>query len=81
MTQQIAVKTNLDNIQKSALKELGNFIVEAMSDIIGALISISREGRNLSGITNQIKTDEGQQVSLNYFTNTFKETNCSLKLQ
>ncbi len=57
MAQQIAIKSNLENIQKSALKELGNFIVEMMSSMIGELVQISREQRNLSGITNPIKSE------------------------
>jgi hypothetical protein len=63
MAQQIAIKSNLENIQKSALKELGNFIIEMMSNILGDLITISREQRNLSGITNLLKSELGQQVS------------------
>jgi len=59
MAQRIAIKSNLENIQKSALKELGNFIVECMTTIIGDLVQISRDQRNLSGITNLLKSEQG----------------------
>lgn len=38
MAQQIAIKSNLENIQKSALKELGAFLIDMMTTMISDLI-------------------------------------------
>ena len=55
----IAVKADLESLTKSALKDLGEGLIEVFHDILAELIQISRHGRNMNAIANQRKTEEG----------------------
>lgn len=57
----IAVKADLESLTKSALKDLGEGLIEVFHDILAELIQISRQGRNMNAITNQRLTEEGEE--------------------
>ena len=57
----IAVKADLESLTKSALKDLGEGLVEVFHDILAELIQISRQGRHMNAITNQRTTQEGEE--------------------
>ena len=57
----IAVKADLESLTKSALKDLGEGLVEVFHDILAELIQISRQSRNMNAITNQRNTEEGEE--------------------
>ena len=48
----IAVKADLESLTKSALKDLGEGLVEIFHDILAELIAISRTSRYLNTISN-----------------------------
>lgn len=57
----IAVKADLESLTKSALKDLSEGLLEVFHDILADLITISRQSRNMSAITNQRHTEEGEE--------------------
>ena len=69
----IAVKADLESLTKSALKDLSEGLLEVFHDILADLITISRQSRNMSAITNQRHTEEGEEKQ--FLTQSYDVTN------
>ena len=65
----IAVKADLESLTKSALKDLGEGLVEIFHDILAELIAISRTSRYMNTITNLKLNEPGEErhfIAQNY---------------